>query len=182
MAYVSRLRNGTEILGAIDWEKELRAPGMSDPKPYYSNSAIHGARELAREYARLNGTSPPDPGRYQRLYTNLKVLFVIELIKLDATQESIARVDSDQVISTAEHNPEILFYWTILNIPKRRLDPVWGCIEEIVSSYGRNKYLYPIYRALIAADLDRARQLFQKHYWRYTRNVVEDIRGFFGKE
>ena len=168
------MENATEIFKKLDWMKELRAPGMPDPTPVYTNPKIEDARSLANEYIKKNGSSPENPGRYKQYYSQLKIIFMIELTKKNASGAVVAAVDKDLNVTLDENNPEILLYWLSLNIPKR-FQFVKFKTDVYVGSYGRSKYLLPTYRHLSVVDKEYGRQLFKKYGANYNPKVADMI-------
>ena len=160
------MQNGSEILRQINWTKELRDSGMPDPVPVYTNSRIKDAKNLAKEYVRLNGSRPDHPEVYLGFYGTLKELFMIQLTKYQANRAVLQRVDEDLRVTVVEYNPEVLLYWLQLNI-HTRLSAVRTKVEELLASFGRGRYILPIYRSLASADIAFARSLFQKYGLNY---------------
>ncbi len=175
-----RLKNGSEILRQIDWTRELRGTGMPSPLPVYTSPKIDQARELAREYVRLQGRSPDHPEQYKGFFSLIKEIFMIELTKLKAPGPVVERVDLDLDVTNKETNPEILLYWLVLNI-KSRLGSVKSKVEEFLGGYGRGRYLTPTYAALAAVDRDYARTVFAKYRDGYHPRVADNLAEMLGQ-
>lgn len=172
----AELKNGSEILKQIDWEQELRGPGMPIPLPNYSNPRIEEAKLLAREYLEKNGSSPKNPEKYLRFYSNLKILFMIELTQRNAHKVVLEQVDADLNLTLNEFNPDILLYWLTLNIPRRLSQPqIKKKIEGYVATNGRSTYLIPIYKGISKVDKNFGMELFLKYGKKYNPLIAESI-------
>jgi len=172
----SNFKNSSEILSKIDWEQELRGIGMSIPKPNYDNKLIYDAKQLANEYIKLNGERPWDYEKYLNFGVNQQVIFIIELLynMTKINVKILDRIDLDYKISQNENNPEILFFWLQLNI-KFRLDTVKTAIEKLVI-FGRNRYLFPIYKEIAKINKNYGRELLEKHINCYNKAIIQAIK------
>lgn len=169
-----RLSNSSEILKRINWEKELRGPGLPDPMPVFTTEKIKEGHALAHEYIIRNGERPENYTKYENFRSKIKQVFMIRLTKEKANKQVIERVDQDLDVTKKEQNPDILLYWLVLNIPQR-LDKVREKVEEYVGGYGRGKYLYPVYQLLAKADLEFGRKLLKKFGDFYNPKIAENI-------
>ncbi len=142
--------------------------------PNFTNAKIEQARSLADEYIRMGGQSPANWEQYAAFGSKQKMLFMIELKTGRATKTVIERVDADQRVTANENNPDILLYWLTLNLPVR-LAAVREKVGVYVASYGRAKYVIPMYRLLAAQDKEYGRELFKKIGSNYNPKVAESI-------
>ncbi|MEL6302339.1 MAG: M1 family metallopeptidase [Pseudomonadota bacterium] len=63
---------------------------------------------------------------------------------------------------TASNNNEVLFSWLMITI-RNRYEPAEPRVEEFLVRVGRNKFIRPLYRALVARDdIEQAQTIFER--------------------
>lgn len=168
-------------VAAVDVSTWLEAPGLPENVPSTPSAALEQVRALARRLgesnfardevmtAELDGLSP----------TEWQVL----LTSLPAELSPAAYELLDQVYALgASKNPEIRVQW--LARAAARGDPAAdGAIREALLTWGRMKFLRPLYSGLLARGADGralAEDIFAEAYPRYhpvARAMVADLLG-----
>lgn len=139
-----------QIKAAIDWKAWVEKPGNIPVFLDFTTTDLNASKALADDYvARQGQSSPADYTKFNDYYSNLKVVFIEELIaKNDTkTKDIMIRVDGDYKL-TQTVDPEIKQRWFPLGIMfgyTQVMDPA----HQFISSMGRMKYLKPIYQALL---------------------------------
>lgn len=148
-----RVTNATlasQILNSVNWTLWIEQPGLSPvPMNFSTNTSIQ-AVQLADSYIKLAGNSSPDNFTvYNSYFSNLKVVFLLELLarQSEVTLAIMQRIDADLNI-TNDANPEVKQRWFPLAIAVSYY-PAFQPAHIFVSVQGRMKYINPIYLALI---------------------------------
>ena len=141
------------LLARIDWVAWIQTPGGNPPNSGLDFNTPDGTEfsTMADTYINNGGEkSPDDIDNYKTtVISNLKVIFHSQLINRqnDLTTKILTKVDSDLNV-TNDSNPEIGQRWFPLCISKN-YQPCFSAAHAYVSKIGRQKYIIPVYQALV---------------------------------
>lgn len=148
------MQHALDIINRVDWVAWVQTPGPIPPNSninYTTNNTV-AFQLLADEYIRLQGReSPKNIQIYlnEKKDVNLKVVFNSQLLNRvnDVTFPMIQRIDNDLNVTKSE-NPEIGQRWypLVIAIGYQEAFPT---IKDYVQSIGRQKYILPVYTALV---------------------------------
>jgi hypothetical protein len=72
--------NATAIIAAVNWTQWVTVPGLSPTPLNFTTAESNNASALADAYIALAGKSSPNFTEYTAYYSNLKVVFHLELL------------------------------------------------------------------------------------------------------
>jgi hypothetical protein len=154
-------------LAAVDAPAWLDTPGLPPSAPAPMRS---GRLEAI---ARLGAAAPSDaqaaafgPSEWQLYLDRLPRPAAVPLLAELERRFSL----------TASPNYEVLVPWLVVALESGR-DEVLPRVEEVLIEVGRMKYLRPLYAALAARDLERARRIFRRAQAGYHPIAVQVVEG-----
>ncbi|RKO96295.1 hypothetical protein CXG81DRAFT_25310 [Caulochytrium protostelioides] len=175
--YFASDADATRALGQVDWDAWLHGEGDVPVEVPYDDSLARECHELADAYLsaakRLAedgaAATDVDAAPWQHFSTLQKMAFMDRL--LDATDVTFPAPLLREMEATLSLRPadlgncELAFrwYWVCL---RSHDETHFGPIGTFVTTWGRMKYVRPLYRAWAAASprgLEEARQTFVKH-------------------
>lgn len=170
---------GVKRVKEIDWEHWLHGEGLPDFNlgDYVDRSLVDESKSLADNW--LNTST--SEAETSHMKAQQWMLFLDHLINAVVAGQSISHstlenMDSKYKIS-ATSNVEVSFRWCLLGCKL-----YWpGCLaltEHFLAKHGRGVYVKPLYLALKAFDLERARTVFQRNRNFYMTVVTRQIAAF----
>eukprot|EP00830_Metopus_es_P016340 TRINITY_DN5024_c0_g1_i1.p1 TRINITY_DN5024_c0_g1~~TRINITY_DN5024_c0_g1_i1.p1 ORF type:complete len:687 (+),score=105.74 TRINITY_DN5024_c0_g1_i1:62-2062(+) len=168
-SYVSaNLKNSTEVLKKINWNKWLFGVGMPDDvNTEYNNEFIQSALDLANYYIN-HKEGPANKAIYKTYIVDLRLIFMRQLIdrEKDLTPLAMKAIDKDFNITYNEANPEVASTWFRLMVKKscKEADPR---AKEFLSNIGRQKLVVPIYASYVQVDKSYGWKLYQELKYKY---------------
>ena len=185
--FVDEKFRDTEVAGFIkskmDWHAWVRQPGLAPVHLDFTTPALNESQGLANEYIRLNGTGSPSnyTDYINNYYSSLRVIFLQQLVarESEVTLEIMSKVDQDLNV-TLTLDPECKAIWLPLAIRKNYTDAI-EVAHSFISTQGRQKYLSPIYQALLDShQRDVAIQWFRENEDFYHPYSVEKLKKMIG--
>ena len=124
----------------------------------------------------------PDPqaiDKYSKLSVNLKGLFYSHFIdNMGRVTKEIIRSVEATLTSSAEINPEVIYRWLQVAIKSGFMASPFDSANNFVSKYGRMKMIIPVYQAMVAVDVAKAKEIYDAHkdfYHPIARQQIESI-------
>ena len=144
--------NSTTVKELMKWDTWVKVPGIPVDKLDFVTPNLTESQDLANEYIKLNGSGSPEKADdYKSWDSNLKVVFLEQLAQSKETNlEIIKKIDADLNI-TSTVDPECIQRWYPLGIMLNYTEVVEPA-HVFISSFGRMKYLTPIYQALLKTN------------------------------
>lgn len=168
--------NATSIIGQVDWETWVRAPGLPPIQLDFTTKELNASKSLAEQYVALNGTSPSGFDDYNSYDSNLKQVFGDTLLAMNDSINLVImnKIDEDLNITNTV-DPEVKKRWFPLGI-MQHYDNVTEPAHEFISSMGRMKYLTPIYQALMdSGEQSTAQAWYAENVGFYHPYAVQQV-------
>ncbi len=160
--------NASEILRQVDWTQWMFEPGMpKQGKLEFINPEIESSLRLADYYVD-HKQGPENKTIYKSFMLDLRVIFVQQLQNRDKelTAETLRAIDKDFDITAKETNPEVLFTWLRLLVANK-CDEATPRAKSFLGTYGRMKYVVPIYTAYASANRAEGLKIYQELRYKY---------------
>ncbi|TNV81734.1 hypothetical protein FGO68_gene11354 [Halteria grandinella] len=142
------------IISRVNWVDWVQTPGPipAGSKINFETDESRAFQKLADDYIALGGYSSPaniDIYIKEDKNVNLKVVFNNQILQRqgDMNYRILSRIDTDLSV-TASENPEIGQRWFPLAIALN-YDKAFDTAKHYVQSIGRQKYILPVYTALV---------------------------------
>ncbi len=139
------------ILSLINWDAWIQQSGPAPVTIDFTTDSSRAMAKLANDYIAFKGLkSPTDFMQFNETDNiNLKVIFLRGLVTQMPilTTNMLELMDSDLGLTYAL-NPEIGQRWFPLSIAMA-FEPAFSYAENYVSRIGRQKYILPVYTALV---------------------------------
>ena len=139
----------------VNWDAWVTTPGPIPAILDFSTPESLDFATLAVDYINLKGdASPANFTDYKKTNnSNLKSIFLDKLVSLSnfVTPKILARIDADLNV-TLDINPEVGQRWFPLSI-QLTYNVVLPTAKKYVQSIGRQKYIIPVYTALVRNGL-----------------------------
>ena len=176
----SHLSNSTDVLKQIDWHAWFFEPGMPKQGNYnYTNPEIQSAIYLADYYTK-NKEGPANKAIYKSFILDLRIIFMKRIIDNDAniTEVTLRTLDKDFNVTWNETNPEVIFLWLRMMVAHkcREVDPR---AKEFLSTFGRQRYIKPIFKEYARIDKPYGYKLFQELKYMYHPIARAAIEAYF---
>lgn len=137
----------------MDWDAWVKRPGLAPVALDFVTPELTLSISLANQYITLAGHGSPDKASdFKTFYSNLRVIFLNQLMSRlpEVTVDIMAQIDKDQDI-THTKDPECLQRWLPMSILKN-YQPAIEVAHTFVQTVGRQKYIVPIYKALLDSN------------------------------
>jgi leukotriene-A4 hydrolase len=169
-------KQAEEILGKVDWQTWIYGTGMPPVRVDLDTEVYDVAVELAMKYVNEN-PDPEDVEKYKAFDILLKKIVLVQfLTNFDQmTLEKVAKIDEDLKFSE-EPNVQLQAPWQQLAIRTGFEPSPFETADKLVGSLGRYALIVPVYTAMEAADLEKAKEIYAKHkafYHPITRAAIE---------
>lgn len=175
-------QNGKNVLDKVDWNAWVNQTGMPPQPIKFTSPKIQEATEMADAYIALGGKGSPDNwADFKEYFSLLKVVMVQQLLNRvdEVTTPIIQRLDADFNL-TYTIDPEIKQLWFQITLFKNYAIS-YPNIEEFMSVQGRQKYLMPIYQAMIeSGKRDMAMNLYKANLGFYHPIAIEALKSLLG--
>ncbi|MEM6818842.1 MAG: M1 family metallopeptidase [Pseudomonadota bacterium] len=148
----------SEVLSRERIEQWIYQPGIPEGAPKPTSDAFEIIDQLRAEW--LIGTQSAE-----RIDTAMWTFHEWKHF-LDGMPESLTQTQLSELDTafdlTASNNNEVLFSWLMITI-RNRYEPAEARVEEFLIRVGRNKFIRPLYRALVARDdIEQAQAIFER--------------------
>lgn len=156
----------TEKLNTIDWDTWFYKPGYP-PKPDYDTSLVDEVYSLAKKWESFtqHGDSEftPKPSDITGWSANQLVIFLEKILTFSKPLPAEhARYMGSYYSLRETHNVEVSsrYYQVALVSGDSSIKPL---VTEMLGKVGRMKFVRPLYRCLIASDVELAVETFEKN-------------------
>ncbi|XP_070395879.1 leukotriene A-4 hydrolase isoform X6 [Dermacentor albipictus] len=153
-------KDKADILNRVEWEAWLHSPGMPPVIPSYSRALVIPCEQLCAKWANPGTDSKSfSPEDISSLQPGQRSLFLSLLLK-----ERPLSADQIQLLTKTYKmeeagNAEIKFRWLRLGL-RAKWDPVVPHVCQFLQTYGRMKFVCPLFRDL--HSWEEKRQLTKK--------------------